>query len=382
MLARLTRWMIVAGLALAATPVTTFAQPNPSVDRRTRPPPPHRPPRGRRRRRRRSVPAAAAAAGTAAAGAAAAGAAGRHLSDPGAAGAARGTPRSRASRHGVGRRPLGLAERNWTWQAGRWEREQPGKRWQAGRWDRRGNRYEWVADAWIDVPAYPTEAPPPPRPQNPGNGRAWCGSRAAGTGRTAAGRGLTAWENERRASAGRPVAGIAAGDRYEWVADTWIDVPVHPTEAPPPPRRSAPAAAVAAWSGSRGAGTGRTAAGPGRPVTGRRSGAASTGAHGVGSPRRSLRVGRRSVGGPVAVPDRAAAGAAARARAAARWLRVGRRPASEWRNNEYVWVPGHWERAKANAQWVDGRWELQGQRVRVGRGRLALATASHDPTHR
>jgi hypothetical protein len=27
---------------------------------------------------------------------------------------------------------------------------------------------------------------------------------------------------------------------------------------------------------------------------------------------------------------------------------------------QWQWVPGHWERARANQTWTDGRWELQG----------------------
>jgi len=29
-------------------------------------------------------------------------------------------------------------------------------------------------------------------------------------------------------------------------------------------------------------------------------------------------------------------------------------------DGNYEWVPGHWERAKANVRWYDGRWEQRG----------------------
>lgn len=29
----------------------------------------------------------------------------------------------------------------------------------------------------------------------------------------------------------------------------------------------------------------------------------------------------------------------------------------KWDNGQYSWMPGHWERARANAQWTPGRWE-------------------------
>ncbi len=32
----------------------------------------------------------------------------------------------------------------------------------------------------------------------------------------------------------------------------------------------------------------------------------------------------------------------------------------DWRNGQWAWVDGHWERQRANQVWVAGRWELQG----------------------
>lgn len=29
-------------------------------------------------------------------------------------------------------------------------------------------------------------------------------------------------------------------------------------------------------------------------------------------------------------------------------------------NNKYEWVPGHWERTRANKRWEDARWEQRG----------------------
>jgi hypothetical protein len=26
-------------------------------------------------------------------------------------------------------------------------------------------------------------------------------------------------------------------------------------------------------------------------------------------------------------------------------------------NNKYEWLPGHWERERANVRWTDGHWE-------------------------
>jgi hypothetical protein len=37
---------------------------------------------------------------------------------------------------------------DWTWIAGKWEKERRGKRWQAGRWEKRGDRFEWIPGAW------------------------------------------------------------------------------------------------------------------------------------------------------------------------------------------------------------------------------------------
>jgi len=48
--------------------------------------------------------------------------------------AARGAPRSRASRVRLGRRLLGLEERHLDWNPGRWERERQNRRWRDYRW--------------------------------------------------------------------------------------------------------------------------------------------------------------------------------------------------------------------------------------------------------
>lgn len=48
----------------------------------------------------------------------------------------------------------------------------------------------------------------------------------------------------------------------------------------------------------------------------------------------------------------------------------------EWRNR-WVWVPGHWERARAGQHWVPGKWERRGNRWVWQKGYWGRGPAPH-----
>src|SRR5688572_23556897 len=110
------------------------------------------------------------------------------------------------------------------WTPGHWERVKPNNRWNDGRWEQKGNTWVWVDGGWIEYPAYPTQAPPPPKPETsrPRRGYVWVSGRYEwrdGQWEWTAGH----WERARAKKRWRDGRWEQRGDRWDWTDGGWDD---------------------------------------------------------------------------------------------------------------------------------------------------------------
>ena len=197
---------------------------------------------------------------------------------------------------------------NWDWVPGHWERVRARQQWVEGRWEQRGTRWEWVDGAWQAYPEFPTAAPPPPQPENPGRrpGYEWM----PGSYRWVEGRYVWApgrWEPARPGYRLVPGSWGLRGDRYVWNSETWVASGFVPTPAPAPQPAPQPAPA---------------------PV----------------------------YDGPTQAPPPPRTESYGPPRAGFIWVRGH----WKWQNGRYEWVAGHWDRQRARQTWYDAKWELRG----------------------
>jgi hypothetical protein len=238
----------------------------------------------------------------------------------------------------------------YSWAAGRLEATKKGFFWVDGRWDRSADRYVWTVGKWKPAILVPTFAPPPLKPETEVSKSplVWV-------------HGNWKWEpnGEWTWHAGRFVperpglkfvSGYWAqqGDQWKWVNAMWVAVvppppppppvvvPPRPVPPPPPPVYTPPA--------------------PPRPVT----------PPPPPSPPPPIYTPPVAPPPPPPAPPRPSTPPPP-----PKAEQVKPRPGFIWvagnykwdcgNDCRYSWMPGHWERLRANAQWTPSRWEKSGE---------------------
>jgi hypothetical protein len=271
---------------------------------------------------------------------------------------------------------------DWAWTPGHWERERAQFSWVDGHWEQKGNQWVWVDGSWqaaAPVALYPTAAPPAPQNETvaPKRGHVWVKGRwdwKNGAWAWTAGH----WERERAQFAWQDGRWENQNGKWVWVDGSWVaatPVSAYPTAAPPAPQNETIVAKAGFtwvkgrwdwkagkwdwvpghWERERASfkwQDGRWESQNGKWVWVEGSWVASAPAMPPPAPAQPA----PPPPGPTTAPPAPRQEPVPAARSGFVWVR-GHYGYSQ---NQYQWIPGHWERARAGT-WVDGRWEQRSQ---------------------